>query len=262
VADYCSKTAAATMTRSAADTADMEHVGILAHSIEGAALCLRALAHEGFRELGPHHHPDVTLDCIALAESMPAWEAGDLTPIRVTLARSAARLAAAGATFFVCPDNSAHLALQEPGEPLSLPGLQIADEVADVAARDGRRRVGILGTRYTMDGSIYPRAFDARGVDHRVPPERERVIVDRIIFEELVAGTFSDESRKEYVRVIEGLHNEGCDAVALVCTEIPLLIGPDTSPLPVLDSTRLLARAAFEVAVGWRPMPTWRGGPH
>jgi aspartate racemase len=239
----------------------MEHAGILGHSIEGAALCLREFAAEGGRELGPHAHPDVTLDCIALADSMPAWEAVDYTTIRAILARSVDRLAAAGASFFACPDNSAHLALEQPGEPLALPGLHIADEVADRAAREGRRRVGILGTRFTMDGWIYPRALADHGTEHRVPAEQDRAVIDGIIFDELVKGVFTDASRREYVRVIEQLEREGCDAVALVCTEIPLLVGPDTSPLPVLDSTRLLARAAFAVAAGRRPMPVWRGGP-
>jgi aspartate racemase len=239
----------------------MEHAGILAHSVEGAALCLRAFAGEGFRELGPHAHPDVTLDCIALAESMPAWETGDYAAIRTILARSAERLGAAGASFFACPDNSAHLALEQPGEPLSLPGLHIAAEVADGAVRERHGRVGILGTRFTMEGWIYPRAFAERGIDHRVPADEDRAVIDGIIFNELVNGVFSNASRGEYVRVIEQLGADGCDAVALVCTEIPLLVGPETSPLPVLDSTRLLARGAFEVAAGRRPMPEWRGGP-
>jgi aspartate racemase len=239
----------------------MEHVGILAHSIEGAALCLRELAAEGARELGPHAHPDVTLDCIPLAESMPAWESDDYDAIRTILARSAERLAAAGASFFACPDNSAHLALEQPGEPLPLPGLHIAAEVADAAAREGRRRVGILGTRFTMEGWVYPQTLAAREIDHRVPAPDDRAVVDRIIFDELLDGVFTDESRGEYVRVIEQLARDGCDSVALVCTEIPLLVGPDTSPLPVLDSTRLLAHAALDVATGRRPRPTWRGGP-
>jgi aspartate racemase len=238
----------------------MEHAGILAHSVEGAALCLREFAAEGGRRIGPHAHPDVTLDCIALAESMPAWDAGEYSAIRAILARSAARLANAGASFFACPDNSAHLALEQPGEPLPLPGLHIADEVADRAVRDGRHRVGVLGTRFTMEGWIYPRVLASRGVDHRVPDEADRALVDRIIFDELVNGVFSDSSRREYVRVIEGLERVGCDAVALVCTEIPLLVGPESSPLPVLDSTRILARAAVEVATGARPRPVWRGG--
>jgi aspartate racemase len=239
----------------------MEHAGILGHSVEGAALCLRAFAAEGFRELGPHTHPDVTLDCIALAESMPAWQAGDYLAIRAILARSAARLAAAGASFFACPDNSAHLVLEQLGTPLPLPGLHIATEVADRAARDGYHRVGILGTRFTMEGWIYPRTLADQGIDYRIPAEDDRTLVDGIIFTELLNGVFTEASRREYVRVIERLQDDGCDAVALACTEIPLLVGPDSSPLPVLDSTRLLARAAFEVAAGRRPVPVWRGGP-
>jgi amino-acid racemase len=239
----------------------MEHVGILAHSVEGAALCLREFAAEGFRELGPHAHPRVTLDCIPLAESMPAWEAGDYQAVRSVLSRSAGALAAAGATFFGCPDNSAHLALEQPGEPLPLPGLHIAAEVVEAAAGAGRRCVGILGTRFTMEGWIYPRALADRGIESRVPGDGDRAIVDAIIFDELVNGVFSPASRREYVRVIEGFQRDGCDAVALVCTEIPLLVGPDASPLPVLDSTHLLARAAFEVGAGRRPLPVWRGGP-
>jgi aspartate racemase len=239
----------------------MQHLGVLAHSVEGAALCLRAFCQEGFARLGPHEHPDVTLDCIALARSMPAWDAGDHRSIRATLAVSVGRLAAAGADFFVCPDNTAHMALEEPGPDLAVPGLHIAAVVADRAAADGRRRVGVLGTRYTMDGPLYPRAFAARGIAAEVPDPDDREMVNRVIFDELVNGVFSEASRRDYVGVIERLASRGCDAVALVCTEIPLLVTPEVSPLPILDSTRLLAGAALEVAVGDRPMPTWRGGP-
>src|SRR5919106_2813200 len=177
----------------------MEHAGVLAHSVEGAALCLRAFAAEGFRKLGPHAHPDVTLDCIALAESMPAWESGDYAAIREILARSAGRLAAAGASFFACPDNSAHLALEQPGEPLPLPGLHIAAEVADRAAAAGHRRVGGLRPRFTMEGWIYPRELAGRGIEHRVPAQEDRAVIDGIIFNELVNGVFSAVSRRQYV---------------------------------------------------------------
>ncbi|MBO2462489.1 aspartate/glutamate racemase family protein [Actinomadura violacea] len=238
----------------------MEHLGILAHSAEGAALCFRAFCQEGFRELGPDDHPDVTLDLIALARSMPSWDAGDHDAVRAILAESVRRLAAAGADFFACPDNTAHMALERPGADLALPGLHIAQVVADQAARDGRRRVGVLGTRYTMDGPVYPRELGARGIEAEVPDAADRARVHEIIFGELVNGVITDESRRAYVRIIERLAERGCDAVALVCTEIPLLVTPEASPLPTLDSTRLLARAAFEVAAGRRPMPSWRGG--
>lgn len=239
----------------------MRHLGILAHSTEGASLCFRSFAQEGFSELGPYDHPDVTLDCIALARSMPAYETGDLNPIRTTMAESVMRLANAGAGFFVCPDNTVHEALELPGPQLAIPGLHIAEVVAQAAAREGSTRVGVLGTKYLMAGPVYPRAFAARGMDAEVPEAADRNVVNQIIFDELVNGVFTEASRWEFVRIIGTLAERGCDAAALVCTEIPLLVRPGDSPLPTLDSTRLLARAAFEVAVRRRALPTWRGGP-
>jgi aspartate racemase len=239
----------------------MKHVGILAHSTEGAALCFLDFCQEGFRRLVRHEHPDVTLDYIAFGYSMPAWDAGDYASIRATLSVSVERLARAGADFFVCPDNTAHMALEHPGGDLALPGLHIVEVVADRAARDGRKRVGVLATKYTMDGPLYPRAMAARGIASMLPEAGDRDLINEIILEELVNGVFTEESRHEYVRVIEQFAALGCDAVALACTEIPLLVTPETSPLPTLDSTRLVARAAFDVAIGDRVLPTWRGGP-
>lgn len=239
----------------------MKHLGILAHSIEGASLCLRAFSQEGARELGPHDHPDVTLDCISMARSMAAWDAADYPIIRAILAESVTRLAQAGADFFVCPDNTAHIALETPGDDLALPGLHIAQVVAARAARNGHQRVGVLGTKYTMDAPLYPQALAAHDIASALPDADERHDINEIIFAELVNGIFSDPSRQRYIEIIEQLRDRGCDAVALVCTEIPLLITPADSPLPTLDSTRLLARAALEVATGQQPMPTWRGGP-
>jgi len=203
----------------------------------------------------------VTLDCIALARSLPAWEAGDTSSVRDTLAVSVRRLAAAGADFFACPDNTAHVALEQPGTDFDLPGLHIAEVVARQGALDGRQRVGVIGTKHTMDGPVYPRALAARGIAAELPGKADREMLNQIIVDELVNGVFTERSRRKCVRVIERLAARGCDAVALVCTEIPLLVPPASSPLPALDSTRLLARAAFEVAVGQRATPQWRGGP-
>jgi aspartate racemase len=239
----------------------VKHCGILAHSTGGAALCFLEFCQEGVRRLGSHVYPDVTLDYIAFGHSMPGWDAGDYDSIRATLSASVDRLACAGAEFFICPDNTAHLALERPGPDLALPGLHIAEMVADRAASDGRSRVGVLGTRYTMDGPLYPRALAARGIDSEIPAEDDRQLVNKIIFDELVNGVFTEQSRQEYQRIIAGLAERGCDAVALVCTEIPLLVTPADSLLPTLDSTRLLARAGLAVGVGDRPLPTWRGGP-
>ena len=239
----------------------MRHCGILAHSTEGAALCFLEFCQEGVRRLGTHVYPDVTLDYIAFGPSMPAWDAGAYDSIRATLSVSVDRLARAGAEFFICPDNTAHLALERPGPDLALPGLHIAEVVAARAVGDGRSRVGVLGTRYTMDSPLYPRALAARGIDSEVPAEDDRELINKIIFDELVNGVFTEQSRREHVRIIAGLAERGCDAVALVCTEIPLLVTPADSPLPTLDSTRLLAGAGLAVGVGDRLLPTWRGGP-
>jgi aspartate racemase len=205
----------------------VKHLGIVAHSAEGASLCFRTFCQEGFAALGPNDHPDVTLDCIALARCMPAWDAGDHDSVRVVMAESVERLARAGADFFVCPDNTAHMALERPGPPFALPGLHIAEEVAARAQADGRRQVGVLGTRYTMDGPVYPGALGRRGIAAEVPDAADREAVNRIIFDELLYGRFT----------------------------------PEASPLPTLDSTRLLARSALDACLDRVPFPTWRGGP-
>ncbi len=239
----------------------MSHLGILAHSTEGAALCFLAFCQEGYRQRGRNEHPDVTLDYIAFGYSMAAWDAADYAAVRAILAVSAQRLADAGADFFACPDNTAHLALEHPGPNLALPGLHIAAEVAGQAAREGRRRVGILGTRFLASSPLYPRALAARGITAEMPSAADRRMVDEIIFAELVNGVCTGSSRAACAAVIGRLAARGCDAVALACTELPVLISPADSPLPTLDSARLLARAAYQVADGQRRPPGWRGGP-
>jgi aspartate racemase len=239
----------------------MKHIGILSHSFEGATLCYHTVCLEGVGRLGPHKHPEVTLTGVAMHHMLDAWERGDNAELRAMFMADANKLAAAGADFFICPDNTAHIALESPGEPFPIPCLNIAEVVADQAMRDGRRKIGILGTKYTMNGPVYPGALGRRGLEWAVPSEDDRRLVNAIIFDELCLGVFTDDSRSAYVRIIDQLAGQGCDAVALVCTEIPLLVTADDSPLPILDSTRLLARAAVAVAIGERPMPEWRGGP-
>jgi aspartate racemase len=244
-----------------ADGNSLKHVGILAHSAEGATLCYRTVWMEGVRRLGPHLHPEITLTGIAMHHAMEAWERGDLHSLRSLFARDISKLAAAGADFFILPDNTAHIALEFPGEPFALPCLHIGEVVAGQAVLDGRTKVGILGTSWTMNGPVYPGAFGRCGIEWEIPDEEDRKVIHDIIFEELCLGVFTDESRAAYVAIIEKLASRGCDAVALVCTEIPLLVTGEVSPLPILDSTRLQAKAAVEVAIGERPMPIWRAGP-
>ena len=237
------------------------HIGILAHSAEGATLCYRTAWLEGVRRMGKHNHPEITLTGVAMHQALDAWDRGDLAALRAIFLADAAKLAAAGADFFILPDNSAHIALESPGEPFPIPCLHIAEVVADEAVARGFRRIAILGTDWTMTGPVYPGAFGRRGLDWEVPDEEDRKRLHDIIMDELCLGIFNDESRAAMSESSKSWRRAAATAAALVCTEIPLLIGEQDSPLPILDSTRLLAKAAVDVALGERELPTWRGGP-
>ncbi len=227
----------------------MKHIGILSHSFEGATLCYRTMCLEGVARLGPHLHPEITLTGVAMHHMMDAWDRDDRPALRAMFAYDIGKLAAAGADFFVCPDNTAHIALESDGEPFPLPGLHIGEVVADQAQRDGRKKVGILGTNWTMTGPVYPGALGRRGIDWEIPDEEDRALIHKVIFDELCLGVFTDESRDAYGRIIARLAERGCDSVALVCTEIPLLVTAD-----------MLAAAdpRFDAAAGRGRRSTWR----
>jgi len=239
----------------------MLHIGIHQYSVEGAVLCYHEIMLEAQRRLGEHDHPTVTMTGLAMAPTVDEWDRKDYPALRARSTAVIDRLAAAGADFFLCPDNTAHIALETEGPDFALPCLHIAEVVADEAKRRGFRKVGVLGTAWTMDGPVYPRALEARGMGWAVPPAQTRAELHRIIMEELCLHKFEPASVDYYRSAIDVLKDEGCDAVALVCTEIPLIINDGNSALPVLDSTRLLSRAAVDVALGERPPPVWRGGP-
>jgi aspartate racemase len=227
----------------------MKHIGIVACSAEGAALCYQTICREAVGIFGRNEHPRITLDSIAMARWLPAFDAGDYARVAAFMLESARLLAAAGADFAICPDNSAHLAWDHVQAATPIPWLHIAQVLGEEAGRRGARRVGVLGTRYTMSGPVYREALGGLGIDTLVPEGADFETVDRVIFGELVHGIFTEASRREYQRVIARLAERGCDAVALACTEIPLLVRDDDSPLPTLDSTRLLARAALRRAL-------------
>jgi aspartate racemase len=190
------------------------------------------------------------MDSIPLAAWLPAFDAGDHREVAKLMLDSAHLLANAGADFAICPDNSAHLAWEYVQETTPIPWLHIARVVAAAADERRYRRVGVLGTRFTMDGPLYRDAFSSVGIEAVAPAPEDAATVDHVIFSELVHGVFTDESRSAYEDVIARLGERGCDAVALACTEIPLLVRHEDSPLPTLDSTRLLAAAARREALG------------
>jgi len=225
------------------------HIGIVACSAEGAALCYRTICIEGAGLLGAHAHPEVSMHTHSFAAYMQCIYRGDWQGVGGLMLASADKLAKIGAEFLICPDNTIHQALPyvEPRSPL--PWLHIAEVVAEKAVAQGLRCLGLTGTRWLVESDVYPQKLAARGLDFVRPDAAEREEISRIIMDELVCGVFKPEAVAYLQRVIGRLKSVGCDGVVLGCTEIPLIINDSNSALPTLDSTRLLARAALRRAV-------------
>jgi aspartate racemase len=226
-----------------------QHIGIVACSAEGAALCYRTICIEGAPLLGAHGHPEVGMHTHPLAEYMKCIYRGDWQGVGDLMLSSANKLAKSGADFLICPDNTIHQAFSyvEPRSPL--PWLHIAEVVAAEAVERKFQCLGLTGTRYLVESEVYPEKLVARGLKYLRPNAAEREEINRIIFDELVYGVFQPPATTYFQQVIGRMKDDGCDAVILGCTEIPLIVNDSTSPLPTLDSTRLLARAALRRAV-------------
>jgi len=229
------------------------HIGIVACSAEGASLCYRTICVEGAQLLGPLAHPEVSMHSHSLADYMQCIYRGDWQGVAELMLSSARKLALIGADFLICPDNTVHQAFRFVESQSPLPWLHIAEVVADEVVGRGFKRIGITGTRWLVESKVYPEKLSARGLDVLRPNAEEREETNRIIMDELVYGIFRPESVAVFQQVIERMKGEGCDAVVLGCTEIPLIMNDANSPLPTLDSTRLLARAALRRAVERAP---------
>jgi aspartate racemase len=226
-----------------------QHIGIVACSAEGAALCYRTICTEGAQLLGPHAHPEVSMHTPSFAAYVACLDRDDWQGVAELMLASADKLAQIGADFVICPDNTIHQALPLVTPRSPLPWLHIAEVVAAEAAGRGYRRVGLTGTRWLVDSDVYPDKLAARGLAYVRPDPAERDEVNRIIMDELVCGVVRPEAVAYVAQVIGRLKDAGCDAVVLGCTELPLIMNDANSPLPALDSTRLLARAALRRAV-------------
>jgi aspartate racemase len=226
-----------------------QHIGIVACSAEGAALCYKTICIEGAGLLGPHAHPEVSMHTHSLADYVERLDRGDRAGVAELMLSSAHKLASAGADFLICPDNTIHQAMDHVLPHSPLPWLHIAEVVAAEAKMRGYEKLGITGTRWLVDSEVYPAKIEAEGLAWLRPADAERDAIDRIIMDELVQSRFTPRGIATFQRVMGRMKQEGCDAVVLGCTEIPLIMNDDNSPLPTLDSTRLLARAALRRAV-------------
>lgn len=232
----------------------MKTIGIVAHSAEGAALCFLTACHEGAARLGPHMYPNIVMSAVPMALSMPGWEANDYAAVAKFMAPGVQRVADAGADFFVCPDNTAHIVLEQIVDQLPLPGLHIAEVVCQEISSNGWKQVGLLGTRWTMTGPVYENALKKRGLERLVPDEPMRERLNTAIFDELCNGVFKPSTTDHFLRAIDDLKSRGAECVILGCTEIPLIVTPENSSLPTVDSTRLLAKYAVREAINERPL--------
>jgi len=225
---------------------EAKHIGLVAATAEGAALCYRKICQDAGQVMGRHAHPEITMHTFSLRSYLDLIEQDDWSRIAVLMSQSSAKLSAAGADFIICPNNTLHHAFHQVVSPI--PWLHIAQVVAGEAVRQGFRRVAVFGTRLLMEGPVYGQPLDEAGIEHVLPDPDDRTRVHHIILSELVRGQFARRSQAYLYDLIAGMKAEGCDAVILGCTELPLLIGPEDPALPVLDSTRLLAQAAVKLA--------------
>ncbi|HEX3457813.1 MAG TPA: amino acid racemase [Candidatus Baltobacteraceae bacterium] len=231
------------------------HVGIVACSAEGAALCYRTICAEGAELLGEHGHPEISMHSPPFSRYSACLRRSDWYGVAELMLDSANRLAGIGADFLICPDNTIHQALPMIESRSPLPWMHIAEIVAAEAATRKFRRVGLTGTRWLVESDVYPEKLAAQSIEYVRPTPDEREETNRIIMQELVHGTFKPASTEYFERVIATMKERGCDAVVLGCTEIPLIVSDDNAVLPTLDSTRLLARAALRRSVEGRRQP-------
>ncbi|MFW9988583.1 MAG: aspartate/glutamate racemase family protein [Candidatus Odinarchaeota archaeon] len=226
-----------------------KHIGIVACSAEGAALCYKTICLEAQEKLFKYWHPEITMHTPPFSDYMQHMWNGNWEGVAALMLKSTEILAKAGADFVICPDNTIHQAFDLMVSQSPIPWLHIAKVVGEQAKQKRYKSLGILGTKYLMNSTVYPDALIKFGITCEIPEPSDQDKIDKIIFEELVNGVISEESRKEINKIIQKMDKNKIDAVVLGCTEIPLLIGPNDCSLPTLDSTRLLARAAIRNAL-------------
>ncbi len=227
-----------------------KHIGIVAVSAEGAALCYQTICTEGSKLMGPHQHPEVSLHTFPLCDHIELLDTRNLEGLASLMDKSAEKLLSIGAEIIICPDNTNHLAFNFLKTADQVPWLHIAREVAGQAHEAGYTQVGLLGTRYLTESKVYPKALQEYGISCTTGNEQDREMVHNIIFDELVYGVTTSESLQKLTSIITDYKNQDCEAVILGCTEIPLIVNDENSPLPTLDSTRILARSALRAAMG------------
>ena len=198
----------------------VKHIGIVACSAEGAALCYKTICIEAQEQLGEYQHPEITMHTPPFSEYMRYIYTGSWEKVSELMLNSARIVSNAGAEFAICPDNTIHEAYEIMISKSPIPWLHIAEVVGEKAKQEGFTKLGIIGTKYLMTSSVYPNALKKLDVTWMIPKEDDRKKIDKIIFNELVNGKFLENSRLFFNEIIHKFKESGCDAAVLGCTEI------------------------------------------
>lgn len=230
-------------------TQSTKHIGIVGCSAEGAALCYKTICTESSKQLGLHAHPEISMHTHSMADYIVQLDNRSIKGVGDIMLSSANKLSQMGADFLICPDNTIHQSFDYVKQRSTIPWLHIAEEVVESARQRGFKNLGLLGTQWLTESNVYPEKIEAAGLQCLVPSQDARIELGRIIMQELVYGKFEAKSIEYFKSVIDELKAQGCDAVILGCTEIPLIINDSNSSLPTLDSNRLLAEAAIRYSI-------------
>ena len=226
-----------------------KHIGIVACSPEGAALCYRTICKEAHNQMGQHANPEISMHTISLSKYIALFDEKNWDGVAELMLKSSKILASIGADFAICPDNTIHEAYDRVAPNSPIPWMSILEEVSVEANKQGFGNIGILGTEYIMTSALYQEKLNRAGIKTQIPSEKDRKKINDIVFNQLANGIFTERHRVYFNQVIEEFQENEADAVVMGCTEIPMLIDPSDCPLPTLDSTRILARAALRRAI-------------
>lgn len=227
----------------------MKHIGVVGISSEGAALCYRTICTEAHRRLGEYRQPQITLHHFSLHEILKYQNKNNWPGVADVVLRSIKHLQQSGADFVIIPANSTHFSIEEIQKESLLPVLNLLDIVADECTQKGYKKVGLLGVGITMKDRLFEKALSCRGIEMVIPDEFDCRLLNDLIYNELVADKITERANTRIVTIIQSLKSKGCEAVILGCTELPLVINASNSPLPVIDTTKLLAIKALEFAI-------------
>ncbi len=226
-----------------------KHIGIIACSYEGAALCYKTICEEAYNVLGEHHHPEISMHTPAFERYMEFIYNDDWHGVADLMNDSARKLISIGAEILICPDNTIHRVYDQAAKGIQVNWLHIAKVVSQEAMNKGVKKLGILGTKYLMESKVYPEQLKIHNIDYLIPDAFQRKLINDIIFNELTQGVINNETKKILLDIIKEFALKGCDAIVLGCTELPLIIQQKDSNLIILDSIRLLAKAALEISI-------------